>query len=60
MQGFILVSPRSWAMVFPFGFPKPEADPSGLLSHAQCIHLVAVCFEDNDAQASVQILALFT
>jgi len=47
-------------MVFPFGFPKPEADPSGLLSHAQCIHLVAVCFEDNDAQASVQILALFT
>ena len=28
MQGFILVSPRSWAMVFPFGLPKPEADPS--------------------------------
>ena len=25
-------------MVFPFGLPKPEADPSDFLFHAQCFH----------------------
>ena len=45
-------------MVFPFGLPKPEADPSDLLFHAQCFHWWRCGWAERNTEQKVRVQGL--